>query len=207
MPRTHARRLLSVSALVLGGLASCAAPHTTSASLSATDWLEPSADLQRQIDQKAIEVSTCQDRYTWVGLSDWFQSVGEPAYGKLLEMVEFGDPRQRSTALCVIAAMQDRRLLQPMRDAMPASALESESTRREYARALAKLGDFSELPVLIEAMRDSNPEQFGLAHRALEEVTNTDIKVSATSTPEERERIVQAWMTWWTDHQADFLLR
>ena len=47
----------------------------------------------------------------------------------------------------------------------------------------------------------------GLAHRALEEVTNTDIKVSATSTPEERERIVQAWMTWWTDHQADFLLR
>lgn len=207
MPLSHAHRLLRASVLLLGALASCAGTHTTSASLPAGEWLEPSADLKRKIDQKAVEVSNCQDRYTWVGLSDWFQSVGEPAYPKLLEMVEYGDPRQRSTALCVIAAMQDRRLLQPMREAMPPAALERESTRREYARALAKLGDFSELPVLIEAMRDSDPEQFGLAHRALEEVTNTQIQVRANSTPEERERIVAAWMAWWEQHQGDLLLR
>ena len=118
-----------------------------------------------------------------------------------------GNTRQRSFSLCVIAAMQDRRLLEPVREVMPAEALASEGIRREYARALAKMGDFSELPVLIEALRDSSPEQFGRAARALETVTNSDIPVSASTSPEKREEIVEAWLEWWNNQQRDALLR
>lgn len=207
MPLPITRRLFYASFLAAAALASCASNGQTSASLSDSEWLEPSAELQRKISQKEIEVSICPDQFTWIGLSDWFQSVGEPAYPKLLEMISYGNPRQRSFSLCVIAAMQDRRLLEPMREAMPTSALESEGIHREYARALAKMGDFSELPVLIEALRDSSPEQFGRAARALETVTNSNIPVSASSTLEEREKIVEAWLGWWEKQQQDALLR
>jgi len=207
MPLTTTRRLLSVSLLTLGALASCATNASTSASLSDSQWLEASPELQRKIDQKEAEVLVCPDQFTWIGLSDWFQSVGEPTYPNLLEMVQYGNTRQRSFSLCVIAAMQDRRLLEPVREVMPAEALASEGIRREYARALAKMGDFSELPVLIEALRDSSPEQFGRAARALETVTNSDIPVSASTSPEKREEIVEAWLEWWNNQQRDALLR
>ncbi len=207
MPLNTTRRLLSASLLVLASLASCATNATTSASFSASEWLEPSPELQRKIDQKEAEVSLCPDQFTWIGLSDWYQSVGEPAYPSLLQMVQYGDMRQRSFSLCVIAAMQDRRLLEPMREALPPASLEAEGTRRESARALAKMGDFSELPVLIEALRDSSPEQFGRAARALETVTNSDIPVSANTTAEEREEIVEAGLQWWENQQRDELLR
>jgi hypothetical protein len=207
MPLTTTRRLLSVSLLALGALASCATNASTNASLSNSEWLEASSELQRKIDQKGAEVTICPDQFTWIGLSDWFQSVGEPTYSKLLEMVEYGNTRQRSFALCVSAAMQDRRLLEPMREAIPTEALGSEGIRREYARALAKMGDFSELPVLIEALRDSSPEQFGRAARALETVTNSDIPVSASTSYEDREKIVEDWLGWWEDQQRDALLR
>ncbi|MDG1491643.1 MAG: hypothetical protein P8M11_01215 [Planctomycetota bacterium] len=206
MPLTT-HRLLSASLLLLGALSSCASNAQTQSSVSSSEWLQPSGDLQRKINQKEIEVSLCADQVTWIGLSDWFQSVGEPAYPKLIEMVEFGNPRQRSFSLCVIAAMQDRRLLEPMREAMPAASLQAEGIHREYARALAKMGDFSELPVLIEALRDSSPEQFGRAARALETVTNSNIPVSAASTLEEREEIIEAWLLWWENQQQDALLR
>ncbi len=210
MPLTTTRRLLSASLLALGALgalASCASNASTSASLASDGWIEASPELQRKIVQKEAEVTICPDQFTWIGLSDWYQSVGEPTYPSLLEMIQFGNNRQRSFSLCVLAAMQDRRLLEPMREAMPTEALGSEGIRREYARALAKMGDFSELPILIEALRDSSPEQFGRAARALETVTNSDIPVSASTSYEDREKIVEDWLQWWSAQQGDALLR
>ncbi|MEM9383165.1 MAG: hypothetical protein AAGB93_24665, partial [Planctomycetota bacterium] len=159
----------SLGLLALTALLSVVAPacsSTKSRSGSNGDygvWTEPTADLARQIELRAMRVSVIASPDEYVELSDWFQSVGEPAYPRLLEMIDTGDMRQRSFALSMMYGLRDRRLVEPLKAVMPAEALEVQGHRYEYARALAAMGDFEMLPELIDGLQDDDRMVRGLA--------------------------------------------
>jgi len=171
-----------------------------------SEWVQPTDSDQRKINVRAMEVSVINSTEAYVELSDWFQSKGEQVYPKLLEMVETGDTRQRSFSLSVISALRDARLAEPLHDAMPESALKSKGHGYEYARALAAMGDYSMLPVLIEGLQDDDQYTRALANDTLQKATRNAIPFNANATPDERQIAVDAWMLWWERQQTDELL-
>ena len=195
--------------LALSLTSSCASTSASTGTASNDDpseWLKPTAGMQRSINIKAMEVTVINSTDEYVALSDWFQTKGEQAYPKLLEMVESGDTRQRTFSLSVISAIRDRRLAMPLRNAMPEAALENKGHRYEYARALAMMGDFSALPVLIEGLNDTHSVARIESMKALQKATHNPIPYSPNASPEDRQKAVDAWMIWWERQQADVLL-
>jgi len=171
-----------------------------------SEWVQPTETDQRLINVRAMEVSVINSEDGYVELSDWFQSRGDQVYPKLLEMVATGDTRQRSFSLSVIAALRDQRLAMPLRAAMPESALDSKGHGYEYARALASMGDFSRLPLLIDGLQDDDIYTRALANDTLQKATRNAIPFKANATAEVRQEAVDAWMLWWERQQADELL-
>lgn len=187
--------------------ASTKASASGDAEVTSTEWVEAAPDLQLQIDTRAMQVAVMASPDEFVELSDWFQGVGEPAYPALLEMIESGEKRERSFALSVVSATADRRLLEPVKEAMPVSALKDEQHSYEYARALARMGDYSELPTLIAGLQDKDRYTRALANETLKEVTNNQIGYSPDASAEERQKAVEAWLAWWEAQQQDVLLQ
>ena len=170
-------------------------------------WLEPSPALARQIEIKALEVSQINSSVDdFVRLSDWFQSVGEAAYPKLLEMVTSPDNNQTSFALAVIAAQRDVRMLKPLRQAAPLESIRSESHRAAMARALLMLGDRSGVPILIDGLESPNIFARRKCLSALKRGTNVEIPYNANASEEERADGVKAWRKWWAEMEQDDLL-
>ncbi|MEM1449796.1 MAG: hypothetical protein AAF957_02260 [Planctomycetota bacterium] len=199
--------LLALTAFLSVATACSSTKGSASSNAEYGVWTEPTADLARQIEQRAMRVSVIASPSEFVELSDWFQTIGEPAYPRLLEMVEIGDMRQRSFALSVISALRDRRLVAPLKAVMPEKALEIQTHRYEYARALATMGDYEMLPALIDGLQDDDHFLRALANQTLREVTNNDVPYEATAPREERQIAVEAWKSWYQTQQEDALLQ
>ncbi|QDV07641.1 hypothetical protein Poly30_31690 [Planctomycetes bacterium Poly30] len=191
-------------------VAACSSTKSSTASElvgSATpQWLEPSPALARDIEIKALEVSQINNEDDFVRLSDWFQTVGETAYPKLLEMVKSSDNNQKAFALSVIAAERDVRMLEPLRQAAPLSTISHQAHRFEMARALLMLGDTEGVPILIEGLESPNVYARMKCYAALKRGTNVQIPYSATASDQERAEGVTAWRQWWNEMQQDDLL-
>lgn len=203
------RSLLALALVFSPVLTGCSATKGAVSTTQAEDdgaWLQPSPGLARQIQLRSIEVESAATQDEYVRLSDWFQSVGEPAYPALLDLAGGNSARGRSFALSVIAAMGERRLLEPLREVLPFESLDRAGHRYEYARALVKLGDFSKIPVLIGGLEDENLYTRAVANEALKSATNNAIPFRADGPPEERAQAVAAWREWWSTRSADGLL-
>ena len=140
-------------------------------------------------------------------IRDRFQSVGEPAYPKLLEMAQSTDDTQRTFALSVIAAQRDARLLTPLRESVPMSSLAKQQHRYEMARALLMLGDNSGIPVLIGGLESPSRGARAQSIAALNRGTNAGIPYNAAASEEERAESVAAWRQWWAEMDRDALLK
>ena len=199
--------LLALTAFLSVAAACSSTKDTASSNAEYGVWTEPTADLARQIEARALQVSVISSPSEYVELSDWFQTVGEPAYPRLLEMIEMGDTRQRSFALSVVSVLRDRRLIAPLKAVMPEAALEMKTHRYEYARALATMGDYEMLPSLIDGLQDEDQFLRALANQTLSEVTNNVVPYSASAPREERQVAVEAWRSWYQTQQEDALLQ
>jgi len=115
-------------------------------------WIEPTPQLADKIEQNAQRLpwTTGIER---VELIQWFAKVGEPAYPKLLEMVN--DPRAdvAGAALAAIGATRDARLVEPLRE-LPWPDEQHPDVALERARTLLRLGDWSLVPHLIDGLED-----------------------------------------------------
>jgi hypothetical protein len=168
-------------------------------------WLAASPTLQSQIDDNA-------KRLPWthgverVQMIQWFASIGEPAYPKLLELVK--DPRTdvAGAAYASLGATRDSRLVEHIH-AIPASVAEtSPDLRYERARALLRLGDFQAVPTLIEGLRDERPLARALCSQSLIEATHENFGFDPRGEDTVREEAVKKWEAWWSSRQGDPLI-
>ncbi len=170
-------------------------------------WLPASPGLARSIEARSIEVSQMASDDDFVRLSDWFQSVGESAYPKLLDMAASPDGTQKMFALSVIAARRDARLLDPLQEQVPMSSLANQQHRYGMARALLMLGDTSGVPELINGMESPSRRDRALCFAALSAGTNAGIKFNSGASDQERAQSIAKWRQWWSEMDRDELLQ
>jgi HEAT repeat protein len=79
--------------------------------------------------------------------------------------------------------------------------------RLEYARALALLGDWSEVSVLVEALASENVVVRGSALKALRDATGETRGFHPQGSPGDRAAAVDRWRLWAIERAADPALR
>jgi hypothetical protein len=191
---------LALAACVTDGTRG-SAPATAAASGRDRGWVEPTEDLAREIDRHVRSVRAGRSMDVYAREAEWFGGVGEPAYGALLELAGDVDVRIASFGLATLAAQRDSRLLAPLRAAVPQPA--DGPLRLEYARTLVALGDWSEVPTLLDALTSEDVRVRGSAFKALREATGEAHGFHPQASAEERAAAVERWRTWWTARASD----
>jgi len=191
-------------AFFAGGCSSTGDANTADL-VDGSPWLQPSPLLRQQIDDEAKRLPWTHG-FERLEQIRWFASVGEPAYDSLLELVE--DPRDdvAAAALAALGATMDRRLVPHIQNlAWPDYRKESD-LGLERARTLVRLGDWSEIPVLIDGLRDERLYTRSLCLDALSEATHETLDYDPRSELSERARAVQRWVEWWSSRSSDALV-
>ncbi len=189
----HANRTVLASLLLLVGLASCAST-SKGADDGASEWLKPSPNLRRQIEDQIT-------RLPWThGLErveqiTWFAGVGEPAYSYLLELCSDARPDVAASAVAALGATGDSRLVEPLRQ-VEWRAGDDKALRFERARAAIRLGDWGQIGVLVDGLEDSSPWVRGLSITTLREATRIDLGFDANADEANRRAAVQRWRDW-----------
>ncbi len=201
---TASRLGLLLGAVLLSGCASSGGDDNASPQKTGR-WLPPSPILRQQLDDEA-------ERLPWlhgVELLEairWFASVGEPAYPTLLRLAI--DPRDEvaSSALAALGATGDQRLVRPLKIIPWSEERMQGDLSKERARTLLRLGDWSEVPTLIEGLLDERLFTRSLCLRSLQESTGETFNYSARASEDERERAVTRWRDWWLARTGEGLL-
>jgi HEAT repeat protein len=177
--------------IVALALAGCAASPEANA---APDWLEPSPRLAEQIEDQARRLpwSHGQER---VDLIHWFATIGEPAYARLLGLCLDARPEVAASAVAALGASGDSRLVEPLNELDWPKTMHPE-VRYERARALLRLGDWSQLEELIAGLEDDSLWTRAWCAQALEEVTRQRLGFDPKANESERAAAVARWREW-----------
>lgn len=184
--KTYERPLIPALALALAGCA--ASPEV------AQNWLEPSPRLAEQIEDQARRLpwSHGQER---VDLIHWFATIGEPAYARLLVLCVDPRPEVAASAVAALGASGDSRLVQCLNELDWPQPLHAE-VRYERARALLRLGDWSQLEALIAGLENESLWTRAWCAQALEEVTRQRLGFDPKAGESERAAAVARWREW-----------
>ncbi len=204
LQRSNARAsaMLAAAALLCGGCVTSGAPREHA--LPPTRWVEASPGLQDQIDEHS-------ERLPWthgadrVELIRWFAGAGEPAYPRLLELAMNESTSVASSALAALGATRDQRLVTSVR-ALPPHPSGSRMVALERARTLLYLGDWSEMPLLIDALESNELPTRALAGYALFRATGESRGFDPKADAEERAQAANAWRTWWRQRNEEGIL-
>lgn len=169
------------------------------------DFTQASDQLTREIESHAHAVRTGRNLEAFAREAEWFKEVGEPAYPTLIELAADSDVRIASFGLASISAQRDPRLLAPLKSAVPTPS--EKTLRLEYARALALLGDWSHVDVLVEALASEDVRIRGSALKALRDATGQTLGFHPQRSPSDRAAAVDRWRAWATERAADPALR
>ena len=188
------------AALLAGG---CVSTSASAKSAHTGPWLEASPTLKSHIDDNA-------KRLPWthgverVQMIQWFASIGEPAYAKLLEMISDPRPDVAGSAYASLGATRDMRLVEHIHK-VPAPE-GNVDLRYERARALLRLGDFEVIPDLIAGLRDERPLARALCSQMLVEATRENFGFDPKGEPAAREEAVLKWEAWYKTRVGDPLI-
>jgi hypothetical protein len=197
--KSVATRLIPLAVLALASCASNPAEEP-----QASPWLAPSPVLERQIEERVARLpwSHGQER---VDLILWFASVGEPTYSYLLELCSDPRPDVSAAALAALGATRDSRLVDHLR-ALDWPEVLPEQVRFERARAFLRLGDWSEVGVLVDGLADDELWTRAWCFRALQESTNRTFDFDPKASEEERRAGVERWRDWVTSRELEGIL-
>lgn len=161
---------------------------------------EPNALLRQQIDKRVNDL-----RYTHgvelMNSLDWLARCGELAFYALIEALESPDTTTRSSAANILGRGRDRRVIPYLQKKANDPDIR---TRFEVARALLRLGDWSNMPILIAGLRDTSEYVRALCNDALKSSTQIDFGFVPSAPESEREPKVQKWEGWWQSRSKDF---
>lgn len=165
-------------------------------------WLRPSPLLEQQMRDEAERLPFTRgiERIEQIR---WFAGLGEPAFDTLLGLL--ADPRDdvAASALSALGATQDRRLVPHILAADPRAHERGRDLQLERARTLLRLGEWSEVPLLIEGLADGRLYTRALCLQALEEATGERHGFDPRGTDRDRERSVERWKQWWLQRSGD----
>ncbi len=168
-------------------------------------WLPASPILRQQIDDE-VERLPWRHGVERLEAIRWFASVGEPAYPALLELAL--DPRDHvaASALAALGATSDPRLVEPLKIIPWSEERYDGDLGLEHARTLLRLGDWSEIPILIAGLRDSRNYTRSLCAKALYEATGETFGYDPRVAEDARELAISRWENWWLARTGEGLL-
>jgi hypothetical protein len=195
------KSLITSAALALA-LASCQSSGSTDAVHG--DWLEASPRLADRIEDqvKRLPWSHGQER---IELIHWFASVGEPAYETLLALCLDNRPDVAGSAVAALGASGDSRLVTPLHGLEWPEGMHAQ-VRYERARAYLRLGDWSEIGVLIDGLEGEEVWTRAWCAQALEEVTHQRYGFKPQGSEAERAESVRKWRDWMAERRAEGIL-
>jgi len=197
-------RLLGTSLVPLAlALGACAATPSAGAP-GGEVWLEPSPNLAQQIEDQ-VRVLPWTHGEARVEMIHWFASVGEPAYARLLVLCLDPRPAVSATAVAALGASGDSRLVESINALDWPAALHPE-VRFERARALLRLGDWSELGALVDGLEAESLWTRAWCAQALEEVTRQRFDFDPRADEAERAEAVRRWRSWQEQRAAEGIL-
>jgi len=181
--------------------AGCASSSSKS---SASPWLRPSPTLRQQIADQITRLPWTHglERVEQIA---WLADIGEPAYEQLLELCEDPRPDVAASAAAALGATRDSRLVESVR-AVRWTAPEDRSLTFERARCLVRLGDWSQVGVLIGGLESDDPWARAWCLSALREVTGQDLGFDPQGSPEQRERAAAQWRRWYESRAGEGIL-
>lgn len=164
-------------------------------------WVEPSATMQIQIEDKV-------QRLPWtsgmerVELIHWFSSAGEAVYATLLELCLDERPEVAGAALAALGATYDQRLVPYLRELeWPAEV--PPGVQFERARTYLRLGDWTDLPRMIDGLMSESVYVRAVCAKTLFEATNESFDYDPKASELAREASVERWRAWWASRQRD----
>ena len=169
-------------------------------------WIEPSPILEQQLDDEAARLPWTHG-FERLEQIRWFASVGEPAYAKLLELACDERDDVAAGALAALGATRDRRLVPHIHELDWSIERYNGDLGLERARTLVRLGDWSEIPVLIQGLNDERLYTRALCQEALQEATHETLDYDPRAEVSERERAVRRWEQWWQTRGGEGLVQ
>jgi len=121
--------------------------------------------------------------------------IGEPAVPSVVRTLRADHPKSRSNAAYVLGEIRDRRVIPDLRKSLDDKASE---VRYEVAASLLILGDWSGIPVLIEALADEDPYHRYKAIGVLADHTNQNLGYDYRAAEDERTAAVGRWENWYS---------
>lgn len=168
-------------------------------------WVRATPLLAQQIEDEAARLPYSHgfDRLEQIR---WFAAIGEPAYATLLRLAT--DPRDdvAAAALAALGMTLDSRLVHPIQAMSWSEERRKGDLGLERARTLVRLGDWSEMPVLVRGLRDERLFTRSLCADALKEATRETQGYDARAESGEREKAVQRWEMWWLQRTGEGIL-
>lgn len=176
-------------------------PSGTSHFANTSPWIEPSAAMEVQIDDKVqrLPYTSGMER---VELIHWFSAAGEPAYETLLELCLDERPEVSGAALAALGATFDQRLVPYLRK-LPWPADLPAEVQFERARTYLRLGDWTDLPRMIDGLLAESLYVRAVCAKTLYETTNETFDYDAKASLLAREASVERWRSWWSSRQRD----
>ena len=204
-PMNRMSFLRPLSVAVLAALSACASTSGDEDEGPKGKWLPASPVLKQQIQDEADKLPY-RHGVEQLEAIRWFASVGEPAYPTLLRLAV--DPRDEVaiSALAALGATGDPRLADPLRVIPWSQERFNGDLGYERARTLVRLGDWSEMPVLINGLQDQRPLTRGLCIKTLAEASGDDRGFDPRGPIAEREAAIRRWESWWLARTGEGLL-
>jgi HEAT repeat protein len=168
-------------------------------------WAAASPVLAQQIEDEA-------ERLPWTHGFErleqirWFAALGEPAYAKLLQLAADERDDVAAAALAALGATRDRRLVPAIRELDWSAERLAGDLGLERARSLVRLGDWNEIPRLIQGLEDGRVYTRSLCADALAEATGDALGFNPRDADEARADAIARWRAWWVARGGEGLL-
>lgn len=196
MKRPCLTALPAALALLLASCVTTTDGQPARESVNTSPWMQPSAVLKAQIADQL-------ERLPWTHGAErveqirWLAGVGEAGYAQILPVCADPRPDVAGSALAALGATGDSRLVEPLRNLdWPADGTLDKGLRFERARTYVRLGDWSQLRVLVAGLRDEELWTRAWCSQALFETTKQRFGFEPKASAEEREPAVQRWEQW-----------
>ena len=167
-------------------------------------WLLPSPFLELKLEENAARLPWTHGAER-IELVRWFAGAGEPAYETMLALALDGRPDVAGSALAALGSTRDERLV-PFVQELSWPGRVPESLVLERARALLMLGDWSEIPLLIDALGSDDLSIRALSGYALYRATGDRRGFDPRGTDEVRAESIGRWRSWWGERQDEGIL-
>ncbi len=158
------------------------------------EYSKPSALLQEEIDTLLRELPYRHGPELLATLNRLVY-IGEPAIPSIVKSLKDDHPKARSNAAYVLGEIRDRRTIMPLREVLDD---ESQEVRYEAAASLLVMGDWHGIPVLIAALKDSDPYHRYKSIQILAKNTHQDLGYDYKGSEESRAAAVGRWENWYS---------